>query len=272
MQTSVSISTGKYTAGLCYSYRERVADWMPLEDIKFGYGLVRSQDQARACRLPNMNKLAAIISVDLVAADQITAELVTIDPDGNESVSSVDETYATSHLATVTAVKDAIEAADSDMTVTLSGSNRTLTIVSAADKRTRVDTAFAITNGGAGTATVASTKGTTDANVDAIAERDPNAVALLALTYTEPYHEAKQKLLSALRRGDPSVPVAGTPVVGGTPYVLLEDYTDTDTILNKRGTFRTDTDSDAAPVLAMTGGEWSEMANAGLAPIALLKA
>lgn len=273
MQTSVSRRPGKYIKGKCYSDRERVASFMPLEDIGHGLAVVRSQvtGQENCARLPNMNSLVVTLSADMVSGDVVTAVVDVVSPDGTTSTVTINKTYATSHVASVTAIKASFEAV-ANVTLTLSGSNRILTIVAAADKRLVVTTAFAIVNGGGGTATISSVKGTTDSVILGVAEYDPNDASVFDFTYTEPVHKANRKMMSVVKEGDPAMPVAGTPVPGAAPYILLEDYTDTGSVLNVRGSARHNTDSSAAPVLLATNMEFSQVKDSSLAPVSILKA
>jgi hypothetical protein len=270
MQTQVLQSNYKYTAGQCYKRKPLNDDLMPLENMGFGLGVVRSQVSSNSCRLPNMNSFVVTISADMVAGDILTGVLKFISPDGTTSTVTINETFATNHLTTVTQVKNDLEAI-SGVTCTLSGSNRVLTIVAAADKRIQVATAIGMTNGGSGTAVITSqVKGTTD-SIRGVTSRDPNAPTVLDYTYTEPYHKAKHKLVGVTFQGDPAVPVAGTPAAGGAVYCLLEDYTDTGSVLNPRGSFRTNTDSSAAPVVLVSDTEFADEKDNGLAPLSMNK-
>ena len=270
MQTQVTQSGNRYTAGQCWKRTALNDDLMPLEDMGFGLGVVRSQSYSNSCRLPNMNSFVITISADMIAADILTGVLKFISPDGTTETVTIAETYATNHLTTVTQVKNDLEAI-TGVTCTLSGSNRVLTIVAAADKRIQVYTAIGMTNGGSGTAAITSqVKGTTD-SIRGVASHDPNAPTVLDYEYVEPYHKANHKMMGVTFQGDPAVPVAGTPAAGGSVYCLLEDYTDTGSVLNPRGSFRTNTDSSAAPVVLVSDTEFADAKDNGLAPLSMNK-
>lgn len=269
MQTSVTRNPGKFTQGKP-TYCDHNDSLMPLEDFEFGYGAVNSADTDGAARLPGLNDLEVTLSADLVADDVLNGVFKVIDTDGNETTVTIAETYASSHAATVGEVKDQVDAV-SGLTLTLSGSNRVLTIAAANDKRLEVTTAFSVTNGGEGTAAATTVKDSSD-SIRGVAERDENAVSALSLTYTAPKHTAKTKMMAVLHQGKIAVPTAGSPKSGDPVYCLFEDYTDTDTVVNPRGTFRPNTDSGAAPVILVDNAVYASSKSDGLAEISVNKA
>ncbi len=267
MQTSVPVKANRHAAGLCYSYRDRVLDLGLLEDVKPGSALVRGT-AARSARMPAMNEIVSTLSADMVSGGTFAGVFKVIDMDGNETTGTISEAFDTDQATTATAIKDAIEAVDSDLDVVISGSNRVFTITVGGDKRLQLTTAF--TRTGSGTATVSNVKGTTD-TVIGIAERDENAFAVLdPATYTEPVLR-KGTMAAAVQVGDPAVVANNAPAAGDPVYALLEDYTDTATVLNVRGSFRTNTDSAAAPVVLVSSAEFANTRDNGLAPVAINK-
>lgn len=272
MQTSVSSGQlAKFTAGKCYSYRGPVADAMPLEDMAFGYAAVRAQDTARAARLPNMNLYVGELSAELVADDVVTFVGKTVTPGGTETAINISVTFASNHDTTAAAIDTAIQSDDSDIVVTRDADNLVFTLTVGADKRLVVTTPLTVTSGGAGTAEFTNTKGSTD-KVFAISERDPNSVVALDFTNTTDPTNKKNRMASFVRNGDPAVPIPGTASAGDPAYALLEDYTDSDDVLNPRGSVRPDTDSDLAPVILISDAEFSEASQSNLCPLAIKKA
>jgi len=223
----------------------------------------------RACRLPAMNRLTVTHTADLVAGDIVTGVIKTVEPDGTEIEITISETYASSNVATMGAIVTDLEAADTDIDAALSGSNRILTITVGGDKRIVVVDAFDIDNTGSGTATSASVKSSTDTLLG-IVERDENAVAALGTTYTAPVLEAGQ-MVAVVQSGDPAVVMNNASSVGGTAYALTEDYTDQASVLNRRGTFRSNTDGGLAPLLTLSSAEVSGTRDNGLAPVTVNK-
>jgi hypothetical protein len=129
--------------------------------------------------------------------------------------------------------------------------------------------AFDIDNTGAGTATSASVKSSTDTLLG-IVERDENAVAALGTTYTPPVLPAGQ-MVAVIQSGDPAVVMNNASSTGGTAYALTEDYTDQASVLNRRGTFRSNTDGGLAPLLTLASAEVSGTRDNGLAPVTVNK-
>jgi hypothetical protein len=266
MQTRVPVTANRHAAGMCHTYRQRVLDLGLLEDVKPGSALVRGTD-ARTARMPAMNEIVSTLSADMVSGGTFEGVFKVIDMDGNETTGTISEAFDTSQAVTAAAIAAAIEAVDADIDVTISGSNRVFTIRVGEDKRLQLTTAF--TRTGSGTATVSNVKGSTD-TVIGIAERDTNAFAVLDADYTEPVLR-KGTMAACVQQGDPAVVANNATTPGAAVYALLEDYTDTATVLNLRGSFRTNTDSAAAPVLLVSSAEFTNTRDNGLAAVAINK-
>lgn len=271
MQTAVTRDNYKYSRGECYRYsaiKKLVDDLMPIENIGFGLGVVRGPT-ARTCRLPYMNSYVGTLSADMVGGG--TANLVgyTLTNDGTQDAFSIAVPFNTSQAQTATDIKTAIEAAATDVVVTISNSNRTFTVVASNGKRLVITTPF--TRSGSGTATFTNTKGTTD-TIRGITERDFNAFYAFNLTNeTLPVWPANKGMAGIIYQGDPACVVNTTVAAGDPVYCLLEDYTDQASVLNVRGSFRNDTDGGLAPVVLVSGAEFGDVAEDGLAPVAILK-
>jgi hypothetical protein len=272
MQTSVPTpnSLGAYSAGKCYRLSGLTLDLMALEDMPFGYGAVRGQVTNDTGRLPNMNLYVGELDADLVADDVVTFVGKTIEPDGTETTVNISVTYATSHASTAAAIETAIEADDSDIAVVRTNSNRTFTLTVGADKRLEVTTGLTVTSGGGGTAEFTNSKGSTD-TIAGVSARDPNATSVYDRTYTEPTNEADLMFGAWYQGADPAVVVNDTIAPGDAAYCLLEDYTDQATVVNLRGTFRSDTDGDLAPVVLVSDAQFKFASSGGLAPLGINK-
>lgn len=266
MQTRVPVQANKFANGMCYSYCGRVLDVSMLEDVKPGSALVRGL-QERTARMPAVNEIVSTLSADLVSGGVFSGVFNVIDTDGNVTTGTISQAFSADQATTAPLIAAAIEAVDSDIDVVISGSNRVFTITIGGDKRIALTTAF--TRTGSGTATVANVKGTTDA-VIGIAERDPNAAAVLDETYTA--HMLKKGHMAAcVRNGDPAVVANNAVANGAAVYALLENYTDQASVVNVRGSFRSNTDSALAPVVLLTGAEFATSRNNGLAAVELNK-
>lgn len=268
----------RYTRGELYSYSgqdRRVKDGKALESIGFGLGLMDGLTY-QTYTLPLMNSYVGVLSADMVSGGIATLSGKIVSPDGTETaiaLTATDGTFETDQLTTATNIKDYLEGLDDDVTVTLSNSNRTFTMTVAGDKRFVITAGF--TRSGSGTATFTNTKGTTK-TIAAISERSRISTVQISLAnedQTPVYvsNASVKQWVPGLVAGDPAVPVFGDITVGATPLCLLEDYTDSDSVLNPRGSFRADNDSGNAPVVAMTGDRFSGPKNNGLAPISLFR-
>lgn len=272
MQHEILLRARRFAQGKTYSKRNHVEDRAPLETTFFGAGVVRSDATERAGRMPHANKYIITISADLVADDVVNGVLTFYDMDGNATAITIAETYATSHLATVTAIKNDLEAV-TGVTVTLSGSNRVLTITTS-DVRVAVTTAPSITNGGAGTAVVSSAVLSSVDTIRGFAEKSevPRQMSLDNTNPEPTYKSTDNQLMPVMIDGDLAVKVHGTPQDGDPVYVLYADYTDTDTAANLRGEARPDDDSGAAPVILVSGAIFTTSKDNGLAVVAIKQA
>lgn len=273
MLTSVQRKPNKYTLGECYrlSQSDRCVDSLcPTENLPPARAVVRGA-VAGSCSLIGVNSYAGTLNADMVSGG--TAQLVgyTETPAGVRDDFSINVPFNTNQATTATDIKTAIEAAATDVLVTISNSNRTFTVTSSNGKRLVITTPF--TRGGTGTATFTNVKSSTSA-IRGISERDRSGAYLLTFdgaADTLGYYRANKSMAPIIYRGDPVVLVFGTVTLGATPYVVLEDYTDQAGVLNPRGSFRGDTDGGLAPVVPFTGTEFSGLKDAGMAPISILK-
>lgn len=271
MLTSVKRRHGKYTKGKCWKNRHQVDDAMPLENMTFGLGVVHSDVTDGGVRLPSVNVLAFNNTADLVADDNLAATVQLLDLDGTvRDTLTINEDFATSNQATMEAIKADADAI-SGLSAALSNSNQTITFTAAGDYRLNLVSGPTITSTGAGTATVTAAKSSNDMPAG-VNERDENEASVLGHTQTEPTHQAKKKMIGVVRKGDPAVPVTGNVTRKSTPYCMLEDYTDSNDVLRKRGTFCTDNDDGAAPVIEFAGTEFKGPKDADLAPLGINKA
>ena len=103
---------------LCWDY---VISCRAFEPIYFGLGVAKVTGVDYQVRLPSQNLTTLVFSADLVASNQIDGLI--------NGVAITPVVYASSHLATMTAIALAIETTDSNVTATVGGSNnRTITI------------------------------------------------------------------------------------------------------------------------------------------------
>lgn len=275
MLTSVVRKHPRYTRGECYSYSisdVRKEDGKALENIGEGLGLMRGV-AAQTWTLPLMNSYVGVLDANMVSGGIASLTGKIISPDGTETaiaLDATDGTFDTDQATTAGNIKAYLEGLDDDLTCTVSGSDRTFTLTLANNKRFEITTDF--TRSGSGTATFTNTKGSTLA-IRAISERNPLGANQISLTNTdaEPVYIGGKQWVPGVVAGDPAVPVVGTVAIGGTPYCLLEDYTDSDDVLCPRGSFRADDDGGDAPVIAMTNAEFSGTKDNGLAPISLFR-
>lgn len=276
MLTSVVRKHRKYKRGECYSYSIadiRKEDGKALENIGEGLGLMRGT-APHTWTLPLMNKYTGTLNADMVSGGIASLTGKIVSPDGTEVAIALGSgnggTFATDQTTTATNIKNYLEGLSADLICTVSGSNRVFTLTLANNKRFVITVGFA--RGGSGTATFTNTKDST-LTVRAISERNPLAFNQVSFTNTdtEPFYFRNQWVPGVVA-GDPAVPVVGTVSIGGVPYCLLEDYTDGNSVLNPRGSFRADNDSGNAPVVALASGEFSDTKDSGLAPTSLFRA
>lgn len=277
MITSIPLRAGKYTQGKCWSYRGLIDDRAPLQAMGFGLGAVRGEKKPRTARLAHQNIVIITLGSDLGTSNRLQGKLLVTKIDGTvlpEAGYSVDVTYnGTSHSTTVDAIALQITNFDSDLTVTLSANKRVITITAAGDKKLAVHTAFAITGGSAVTVTPSYGSADEVRFRGLVEKRDiPMLLGFKGIVSAPQYEPNQRQMMPVVTQGDPVGPVTGSPVEGGKVYLLYKDYTDTNTVLNKQGTFRTNDDGGAAPVILLTGVEFSGEAENGLAPISLNKA
>ena len=132
-------------AGMVEGYHNDFESAIAKEDIDFGspvFGFVGSENK---CYAPNLEIATATLSADLVASDKYT---ITVNG------TAVDEDYATSHAATMTALIAAINA-DTTIAaqgiVAAAGANNKIVVITAPAGVALTVTA-AVVSGGAGTA------------------------------------------------------------------------------------------------------------------------
>lgn len=269
VQGSIPLRTNKFSQGKSF-IRNHVDDRAPLETIFFGAACVRSAEIERAARLPAMNKYVGVLSGDLVSGGTVTLVGKIVSPDGTEVAINLSQAFDTSHANTVTLIENYLESLDADLTVTMSGTNRTFTVEVAGDKRLVITTAF--TRGGSGSTSFTNTKGTNDV-VRGFAEKGSVPHILTFDATEEPkYTKAQNQMMPVLYDGQIPVKAFGTPKDGDAVYALLEDYTDTDTVLNPRGSVRPNTDSSAAPVVLVSGAMFASAKDNGLALVGIKQA
>lgn len=273
MQGSIPLRLNQFSQGKVFilNHNEGRA---PLEDVSMADAIVRSQVTERAGRLPNMNTYAQTLDGDLASGDTVTFTGYTVDPDGTQDAISISVTYATSHAATSAAIEAALEAAATDLAVTRTNSNRTFTLVTSNDKRLVVTAAFDVTHAAAGTAEFGTaTKSTTD-TIRGFAEKTsvPRELSLSNPNAEPKYTKAQNQMMPVLYDGALPVRVNGAPADGDPVYVLLEDYTDSGSAVNYRGTCRPNTDSGAAPVVLVSNAIFTSSKDNGLAMVAIKQA
>lgn len=275
MQTSVPSPSerDRYEQGKAYSYKERTVSFGALEDVEFGHALTRSQSVSNGGRMPQVNRLELLLNANLDADDEFTGTLQLQDIDGNvATLADISVTYATSHSLTV----DAIVTAISNLSVNVSAvakadaagnAKRVIQIDSLNDYKLLIAEAF----DNSGTTTVTTKKTTSDKPVGP-ADGDPNIPELMTYSGSTPaLYKKGMQMMAAVVYGDPAVPVNQDVLPGDTPYILLEEYTDQEDVLNKQGTYRKDDDDGLAPVVILDRAEFSQASKNGLAPVAVNK-
>jgi hypothetical protein len=121
-----------------------------LEDIPAALGVLKPLNLDYRIMLPRNDTASSVFSADLITGNTINATV--------NSVAITPVVFATSHLATMQAIANAIAAIPSVQSATVGGANnRTITIVSNVGTATTVSS-FVVT-GGASQATVTSTTG-----------------------------------------------------------------------------------------------------------------
>lgn len=271
MITSIPLRPEEYVPGKCHSYRNNADSAAPLEAMPFGYGAVRGAVSPNTARLPLQNQVIFTLSTDLGASNVFAGKLQATKIDGTEldpDDYEIEETYASSHSATVDGIAAALEALDSDISVSLSSNKRVITVSIAGNKKLEVDTTFAVTGGSA--VTVTTTYNSTDKNRGVVEKRDlPMLFGFTGVQSAPQYEPAQKQMAGIIHQGDPVVPVTGSPKAGGAVYLLYKDYTDSDDVLNARGTYRTNDDDGDAPVILVSNAEWADVARNGYAPMAI---
>ena len=209
--------------------------------VPFGVGVIQGAS-ANQCRLPLKNSATIVLDADLVASNSVAGTV-----NGTALTATV---YATSHLATMTAIAAKIAAIDGVLSATVGGtSNRTITVL-AENGETIALTSFAVTLG-AGQAGVTLAHTTSD--------------VLLGLAV----HEHVEQTASAVARYEANSAVG--VMRQGTMWVTCEDAVDpSDSVYirfaasggnTQLGAVRTDTDSGTA--FAATGCRFMTSASAG---------
>ena len=151
MQTSYARDLKKSFAGMSADgVPGYVESLLAKEELGLGLALVKSVGRDKACRLPKVNSVDVAVSADLIADDVLT---VTVN--GTE----VEETYATSHDATMEALATALEAL-AEVTTAVFDADKTIAL--AATEGTDLVVTAEVTNGGSGTAVATVAHGTSD--------------------------------------------------------------------------------------------------------------
>lgn len=207
-----------------------------LENIEGGR-IVCFNDAKTHVRKPMANIATITLSADLVASDTFTAKV---------NGTNISVTYATSHLATVTAISNAIIAAAGNLfgndkvSVTLSGSNRILTVRALYTAELTVTNAL-VTSGGAGTATTSVAYTSDDASRLAGISKDEN---WQPDTDGNVYASADE-VVQVYTKGRIPVEYEGTLTNASTVYVRIEDEAGA---LQKRGMLK---ETVGSPVVAV---------------------
>jgi hypothetical protein len=139
--------------------------------IPFGRVLVYTNAAGTKVGLPYSNQATLVLDGDLVASNVLAGNIVV-----NGVTTAYTETYATSHLATITALAAEIEAIAGVLTATVGGaSNRTITVV--ADPETDIAFSSGAITGGAGQAGVTRTNtcSSTVAGIAVHSEKEPES-------------------------------------------------------------------------------------------------
>lgn len=218
------------------------------DQIPVGSGVAKVFGVDYQARLPEQNLATLVFSADLVASNVINGNI--------NGVAIAPVTYASSHLATMTAIAAAIETADDDVTATVGGANnRTITIMASGAAKALV-AGWVVTLGGS-QATITMTNTTYD-TLYGIALRTQDKMNLLGVNGSAgaaPYYAGT--CVSMLTRG--------------RVFVLVEDTLNSDDAVYMRfapnggntrlGTFRSD--SDSGTCLLVSNAVWRVGATAG---------
>jgi len=122
---------------------------LPLaEAAKAGAAAVHSSDRSK-WRLPQANKIVLVLDADLIASNSFDGGITLSDIDGTASAEdAVSVVYATSHTATMTAIKNAFDAfTNVSAELTDATNNREITLTISGDSSVAISTAFAVTLG-----------------------------------------------------------------------------------------------------------------------------
>lgn len=182
-----------------------------------------------------VRKAMANIALIDFSANLVTSDVFTAKVNGT----NISVTYTDSHSNTMTLVKNAIEVLDSGLTATISGNDIT---VRAVDTATLTITSPLVTNGGAGTATVAVTFSSDDANRLAGISKFED---IMPDTNGDVYVKAGMPV-NVKTKGRYAIRMEGTHTLGGTKYVRIEDES---AYNQKRGMLKS---SAGSPVVAVS--------------------
>lgn len=234
------VASAGLKADLCYDY---VISCRAFQDIYMGLGVAKVTGVDFQVRLPQQNFATLVFSADLVASNVINGNI--------NGVAIAPVTYASSHLATMTAIAGAIETADSNVTATVGGANNRTITIQAANGFAALAASWVVTLG-ASQATITITN-TTDDTFYGIALRQQN----------------KQNVYTPIGSGGPtpyfeddSVPVETNGVVWVQPETAVSSdgpvyWRFQDNGAGKaRGQFRNDSDGGTAVLLSSSIARW----------------
>lgn len=235
-----------------------------LESIPSAVGVMKPLNLDYRIMLPRNNTASSVFSADLITANTVNATV--------NGVAITPVLYATSHLATMQAVANAIAAIPSVESATVGGANnRTITIISVPGTATAV-TVFTVT-GGASQATVtttASQSGTFFGVVQTIYNRMNQW-----FPGTGPNLTVSSGVQSPYFTGEPA-----PTLTQGRIYVVPEDIVVSNSPVYMRvaasgvntqlGAFRSDADSGNAVLIPATQAIWRE-GNGTVGGIAVLE-
>ena len=203
--------------------------------IDFGLALVRSDDSDQV-RTPINKSQTLVFSADLVTSNVINGTV------NGEAIDAV--TFASTHLATMQAIADEIEALDPALTATVGGANnRTITVTS--DGSIPVVAASFVVTLGASQATVTIADNSIEVFVGISAIDHTREQALTGgSTY------AIGDAVGVAKEGRWVVQIEEDIAIGDSVFMRVKDAS------NKvRGAFRNDADSGAA--VAVSGVRWA---------------
>ncbi len=105
-------------------------DSLPAAHNDLPMGRLVYRTSSGEARLPNLTSVTLVLDADLVASNVLAGNIVVVDTDGNATTTAYTETYASSHLATMTALAVELDAIAGIASATVGGaSNRTITVV-----------------------------------------------------------------------------------------------------------------------------------------------